>query len=536
MFQVFIKKWFRTYEGIVKKMPNEDFKNIQNDLEYWKNQLFLKFLIYCFPISFIAVLPGVYMSFKGGYIIIGVVDCLCFALLVIATFFSFLALKYRKLLIITMFYLLAIFLIANLGYIGPGIFYLLATTILIALIVPVKYAYWSIAVNAIILLSFAGIIYFEPFNVILLKQYSASEWLAFSSNLIFLSLVLVVLIHAIFDGLQSVILIKDQLQANYKNIFESSPLPMWLFDTDSLSFLDVNEAAETHYGYKKKEFMRMTIKDIRPPKTVVDIENIVSLNKEQFKYRHDNISHVKKNGEKINVKIQSSLVDFNGYKAKLVLVADITAQIKIEQEMQKSALKLKQSEANLRAIFESTLDGFVLLDSDNCIAAFNLKAQESIIFNNNQIAFEYGKSILDYIDVTRRVYFKELLQRVYLGEVIEYERKFRRNGKIHWIHYTLTPVKDGDKTTCACITGRDITVYKQYVQTIEEQNKIFREISWMQSHLVRAPLARVMGLTTLLSCENDENEKEEILKLLQYSANELDDIIKEITNKTSNTV
>ncbi|MDB5008718.1 MAG: hypothetical protein JWP45_3111 [Mucilaginibacter sp.] len=536
MFKVFLTNWFHSYQRIVKNMPNEDLINIQNDLDYWKNQLFLKFLIYCFPISFIALLPGVYMSFNEGYIIIGVVDCLCFALLVIATFCSFLPLKYRKLLIITLFYILAIFLIANLGYIGPGIFYLFATTILIALIVPIRYAYWSIAANAIILSGFAAIIYLKPFNVILLKQYSAGEWIAFSSNLIFLSIVLVVLIHAIFDGLQSIILTKDQLQSKYKNIFESSPLPMWLFDTNSLSFLDVNDAAIAHYGYKKAEFMAMTIKDIQPSETVVDIESIVNLNRGQFKFHHDDVTHVKKNGEKINVKVQSSLLDFNGRKAKLVLVTDITSQIKTEREMQKSALKLKQSEANLRAIFESTLDGFVLLDHDSNIIAFNLKAQESIMFNNNQIAFEFGKSIFDYIQVTRRTYFKELLQRVHLGEVIEYERKFRINGKIHWINYTLTPVKDSDKITRACITGRDITAHRQYVQTIEKQNKIFREISWIQSHLVRAPLARVMGLTSLLCSEKDEDEKAEILKMLQYSSNELDNIIKKITDKTSDTI
>jgi PAS domain S-box-containing protein len=47
-------------------------------------------------------------------------------------------------------------------------------------------------------------------------------------------------------------------------LFEGHPHPMWVFDLESLGFLDVNEAAVRHYGYSRGEFLRMTIKDIRP--------------------------------------------------------------------------------------------------------------------------------------------------------------------------------------------------------------------------------------------------------------------------------
>src|SRR5450432_2022732 len=50
----------------------------------------------------------------------------------------------------------------------------------------------------------------------------------------------------------------------YKSLFDDSPQPMWIYDKATLQFLDVNEAAITHYGYSKKEFLQMTITDIRP--------------------------------------------------------------------------------------------------------------------------------------------------------------------------------------------------------------------------------------------------------------------------------
>src|SRR5437763_1397521 len=48
----------------------------------------------------------------------------------------------------------------------------------------------------------------------------------------------------------------------YRLVFERSPHPMWVFDVDTLAFIDVNDAAIAHYGYSRQEFMAMTVSDI----------------------------------------------------------------------------------------------------------------------------------------------------------------------------------------------------------------------------------------------------------------------------------
>ncbi|MDR3697732.1 PAS domain-containing protein [Mucilaginibacter sp.] len=80
--------------------------------------------------------------------------------------------------------------------------------------------------------------------------------------------------------------------------------------------------------------------------------------------------------------------------------------------------------------------------------------------------------------------------------------------------------------------ANDITERLNYIKAIEAQNEKLKEISWIQSHVVRAPLARIMGLIPLIkkSCEKTE-EKEILLEYLMISANELDAIIKEISDK-----
>ena len=54
-------------------------------------------------------------------------------------------------------------------------------------------------------------------------------------------------------------------EKQYRLLFQGNPNPMWVFDLETLAFLEVNEAATRHYGYSREEFLAMTVADIRPP-------------------------------------------------------------------------------------------------------------------------------------------------------------------------------------------------------------------------------------------------------------------------------
>lgn len=74
----------------------------------------------------------------------------------------------------------------------------------------------------------------------------------------------------------------------------------------------------------------------------------------------------------------------------------------------------------------------------------------------------------------------------------------------------------------------------KYSEQVEVQNKQLRDIAWTQSHIVRAPVARILGLVDLMRGELlDETEKGEMLGHIESSTMELDDIIKEIVSKTA---
>lgn len=82
-------------------------------------------------------------------------------------------------------------------------------------------------------------------------------------------------------------------------------------------------------------------------------------------------------------------------------------------------------------------------------------------------------------------------------------------------------------------TMRDITERINYIHTIEQQNHRLKDIAWAQTHLVRAPLARIMGLVQLLREPESENvDEQQVIAYLHDSAKELDSVIKGIIEKS----
>ncbi|MEH6679825.1 MAG: PAS domain-containing protein [Sediminicola sp.] len=82
---------------------------------------------------------------------------------------------------------------------------------------------------------------------------------------------------------------------------------------------------------------------------------------------------------------------------------------------------------------------------------------------------------------------------------------------------------------------QDVTERKVYIQALLDQNKKLQEIAWIQSHLVRAPVARIMGLVEMLKAKGPESdgEREFVLDEILNSAQEFDQVIREISQKAA---
>jgi diguanylate cyclase (GGDEF)-like protein/PAS domain S-box-containing protein len=151
-----------------------------------------------------------------------------------------------------------------------------------------------------------------------------------------------------------------QSEMAYRLLFDSNPLPMWVFERKTLKFLAANEAASRQYGFSRQEFLTMTIADIRPEEDIPDLldatANPTNGHQEATLWRHR-----KKDGTVIDVEIIGHDLYFHGIEAELIAARDISDR-KLHEEM------LHNSENKYRVLFEDSADANWLMDERGFLA------------------------------------------------------------------------------------------------------------------------------------------------------------------------
>jgi two-component system cell cycle sensor histidine kinase/response regulator CckA len=121
-------------------------------------------------------------------------------------------------------------------------------------------------------------------------------------------------------------------EERYRMLFDQSPLPMWVYDVETLRFLAVNDAAVRHYGYLRAEFLSMRITDIRPSEEVqallADLDRQGSGSPIPGTWKHR-----RKDGSLIDVEITAGRVSFGGRDGALVLAHDVSERRRLEQRL-----------------------------------------------------------------------------------------------------------------------------------------------------------------------------------------------------------
>ncbi|MFD2434651.1 PAS domain-containing protein [Mesonia maritima] len=115
-------------------------------------------------------------------------------------------------------------------------------------------------------------------------------------------------------------------------------------------------------------------------------------------------------------------------------------------------------------------------------------------------------------------------------------RFIKANGEIAHVQDSGYIIRNANGKAVRVVGAvKDITASKRMVREITKQNEILKEIAWIQSHKVRAPLAKILSLTEILT-HNDYKDsnltEKELYSFIAESAYELDQVIKEIVLKT----
>ena len=128
----------------------------------------------------------------------------------------------------------------------------------------------------------------------------------------------------------------------FQALFAAHPQPMWVFDTESLAFLSVNDAAVRLYGYSVEQFKTMTILDLLPnedtPLSVAPLEH--SDSRVGIAYAR----HLRKDGAIVEMELASQPFEVDGRRARLVLGSDVSERTRALASLHQTEEQLRQAQ------------------------------------------------------------------------------------------------------------------------------------------------------------------------------------------------
>ncbi|MEO8406200.1 MAG: PAS domain S-box protein, partial [Chitinophagaceae bacterium] len=332
-------------------------------------------------------------------------------------------------------------------------------------------------------------------------------------------------------------------EKQYRTIFSKSPLPKWIYDFETLRFLEVNEAAISHYGYTSEEFLAMTIKDIRPIEDEEQLLDDLSRVEKDPDIRTGNWRHRKKNGELIIVDTTAHFIEYGNRKARMVVARDITDQVKMEQQKE-------FDRNNLFALINNTDDLIWSIDSNLKLITCNESFRRMIVTVSGK-PISPGDNILSSQFTDEQVArYRAFYTRAFSGETFSIIEQFDSPVQF-WSEISFYPIRqDGMVAGTACFS-RDITRRKKIEeelrlmeerllnQKVQEQKEVTRAIIKAQERErdyigreLHDNVSQILAGTKLYLAMAGK-KKEELKEIIKYPLELIDSSILEIRVLTS---
>lgn len=250
-------------------------------------------------------------------------------------------------------------------------------------------------------------------------------------------------------------------EQRYRVLFETNPMPSWVFDRETLRILAVNDEAVRRYGYSREEFLELTIADVQPPEDVPALLENLRMIPEGF-HKAGTWRHRKKNGTIITVEINRHPLSWQGRPAELSVMNDVSERLQVEQDLRDSELRFRQLAENMREVF-------FLVDSQFRETLYISPAYEDIWGRSLQSAYSSPRSFVDAVAAEDRERLFANIARAQEGQApddIEF-RVVRPDGTTRWVLARSVPVRNerGEVYRIAGVAS-DVTARKQAEELI----------------------------------------------------------------------
>lgn len=333
-------------------------------------------------------------------------------------------------------------------------------------------------------------------------------------------------------------------EEKYRVLFYNHPLPMWIFDTSTHRYLEVNETAIQLLGYSREEFIGLPVSTFLVENEKEMFEELMLQNQINGQEQKGLWTHKKKTGEKIILEITANALNYENRIAEVVLGIDRTERVKHEEELLKSNERyLFLSQATFDAIWDWNLETGEVAWNEGVKKMFDIPLREEIA----SINWWYN----NLHDDDRERVINKLNTHIQEGRS-HWEDEYRfRTGVDSYINiydraYT---VFEGDKAVRMIGAMQDLTERKAHENLLQklnnslekrarelaESNTELERFAYVASHDLQEPLRMVTSFLQLLekrykdkldhkaheyieyAVDGAERMKRLILDLLEYS-------------------
>ena len=329
--------------------------------------------------------------------------------------------------------------------------------------------------------------------------------------------------------------IEELIQSERQNrlLFEQSPFPTWVYDIETLKFLDVNPAAIDHYGYSREEFLSMTLKDIRPSEDVPALVEAARRNALAFR-SGGRWRHRRKDGRILTVDVTATATTYAERRAKLAVIRDVS-------EWEESERKVAEAAALIDAIANTVPLAIWGIDSAGNVNFWNRKAEELfgwqeaevigtplpfILLDGISEASSTAMSVDTPGSTTRRT-----------PPDASVERPVRcRGGKVLYCALWNAALRDPRGNEIGSIgVAADTTERRRsqeqlatYVQSLARSNDDLRQFAYAASHDLQEPLRNVRLFAELLGNSElpEDGRRREYLAHIRDGAKQIQDLVR----------
>ncbi|WP_073240884.1 PAS domain S-box protein [Maribacter aquivivus] len=317
---------------------------------------------------------------------------------------------------------------------------------------------------------------------------------------------------------------KEELQ----KIMDTSLDIICTLDEDGY-FLSINKACKQIWGYE--------------PKDIIGTRYLELVYDEDIKLTEDSAESVL-SGKKV-VNFENRYKHKNGAIVPMLWSSNWDKKDRVyyciardNTEKKKAELLLKNSERRYKTLVQEGSDMICIVDEK---AIFSYASPTSTKILNITPEEFVGTNAFNHVHPDDYdIVYSEFMKVLDIPQVTIKPFRFK-HGSGHWIWLETVITNKLDEPTIngIVVNSKDVTTKVLHLNAIEEQNAQLKKIAWTQSHIVRAPVARLMGLINLLTDDKGKlnvEEKEQVLNYIFTSADEIDNVIKDIVENTINVI